>query len=50
MSRAESNCPNMGAPSSKAKYDTFSDSEEYCEGKVKSKSMTGETEPELAIL
>jgi len=40
----------MGAPSSKAKYDTFSDSEEYREGKIKSKSMTGETEPELAIL
>ena len=41
---------NMGAPSSKAKYDTLSDSEEYREGKIKSKSMTGETEPELAIL
>jgi len=40
----------MGAPSSKAKYDVFSDSEEYCEGKIKSKSMTGEIEPELAIL
>jgi hypothetical protein len=40
----------MGAPSSKAKYDMFSDSEEYCKGKVTSKSMTGEIEPELAIL
>jgi hypothetical protein len=40
----------MGVPSSKAKYNTFSDSEEYREGKVKSKSMTGEIEPELAIL
>ena len=28
----------------------FSDSEEYCEGKMISKSMTGEIEPELAIL
>jgi hypothetical protein len=40
----------MGVPSSKAKYNTFSDSEEYREGMVESKSMTGETEPELAIL
>ena len=40
----------MGAPSSKAKYDIISDSEEYREGKFKRKSMTGETEPELAIL
>jgi hypothetical protein len=28
----------------------FSDSEEYREGKVKSKSMTGEIDPELAII
>jgi len=28
----------------------FSDSEKYREGKVKSKSMTGEIEPELAII
>ncbi len=40
----------MGVPSSKAKYDTFSDSEEYREGKVIRKSMTSEIEPELAIL
>jgi hypothetical protein len=46
----DQNCSNMGAPSSKAKYDMISDSEEYREGKIKSKSMTGETEPELAIL
>lgn len=40
----------MGEPSSKAKYDTFSDSEEYREGKVIRKSMTGEIEPELVVL
>lgn len=46
----DQNCPNMGVPSSKAKYDIYSDSEEYRKGRIKSKSMTGETEPELAIL
>ena len=40
----------MGEPSSKAKYDTFSDSEEYCKGKIKRKSMTSEIEPELVVL
>lgn len=40
----------MGVSSSKAKYDTFSDSEKYRKGKLISKSMTGEIEPELAIL
>jgi len=40
----------MGGPSSKAKYDMDSDSEEYREGNLKRKSMTGEIELELAIL
>ena len=40
----------MGVPSSKAKYDMFSDSEEYREGKVKRESMTSEIDPELAII
>jgi len=43
-------CLNIGEPSSKAKYVLSSDSEEYCEGKVISKLLTGEKEPELVTL
>jgi len=32
----------MGVSSSKAKYNTMSDSAKYCKGKLKSKYLTGE--------
>jgi hypothetical protein len=32
----------MGVSSSKAKYNTMSDSVKYCKGKLKSKYLTGE--------
>lgn len=36
-SKMEDNLSELGEPSSKAKYDVLSDSEEYREGKLKSK-------------
>ena len=41
---------NMGGPSSKPKYYPVTDSEEYCEGKVKSTPEGSEKEPETLCL
>ena len=37
----EKPCGNLGGPSSKAKYDSMTDSEQYREGKVKSTPVRG---------
>jgi len=41
---------NIEVPSSKTKYGIFSDSEKYCKGMMKRKLLTGEIDPEPAIL
>ena len=37
--KREKTCLNKGVPSSKAKYDKFSNNEKYCEGKVEIESL-----------